>query len=275
MAPRLGLLFLVCRDLHQPQVWRDFLREADGACSVFCHPKGPDLLHGGPLEGFVIAERHETSWGNISLVVAMLALLRAAMEDRSLTHFVFLSESCIPISSMEQIAAALERDGRSRINFITLEEAYTRNPDKPGRFSRAETIPHHHRVFHPQWVLLERAAASRLLAYNLLHRFEKVGIPDESYFGTVLSMVGWDLNQQVVKQDVTWTKWTPGAWHPETIVKITPELRKEWRDSGCFFARKVSPVVVWDPSATDKGTSGAWQESPRQGEAEKDFLQNR
>jgi Core-2/I-Branching enzyme len=111
--PKIGLLFLTRGDVNQPEIWRQFVNQAVGEIKIFCHAKNQENIQGSFLEGTHIDECLETRWGDISLVRAMLALLKAGLQDESLTHFVFLSESCIPIKPWAEIRRRLRFDSRS------------------------------------------------------------------------------------------------------------------------------------------------------------------
>ena len=237
---KLGLLFLTNGALHHPRLWENYLDQGGGSIRSFCHPTQERLLAGTFLEKVIIRERHPTKWGDISLVRAMMALMRAAVADPDLTHFVFASESCIPIRPAADLIELLSLDGRSRFRYLTWPEAKQLEPEKISRMRVAQSIPKDKQHFHPQWVLLERKAVMALIENDMTHLFEMTTIPDESYIGTVLAMSGWDLATSVVRQNTTWCHWTRGAAHPAIISKITPRLEAEWLTSGCFFSRKVA-----------------------------------
>jgi hypothetical protein len=77
---KLGLLFLTRGDVHHVDIWREFVAEAPEQVAIYAHAKHPEQLVGGFLDGKVIADYHETAWGEISLVRATRSLL---LKDHS------------------------------------------------------------------------------------------------------------------------------------------------------------------------------------------------
>ena len=244
--PRLGLLFLTRGDVNHPEIWREFVEEAPGRVRVFSHPKFPAQLKDGFLEGTAIRERHETKWGDISLVRASRAMLLAALEDESLTHFALLSEACVPVRPLPEILKRLELDPRPQFGFKTLKEAVARHASRIGSVPE---VPAGCWRFTSQWWLLDRTAAIFSAGQDYTPLFEKMFVPDEAYFATVLAMQGYPLEGEVVKKDVTWTWWEKDAGSPNEWPELPLERLESLLHSGALFARKF-------PKGADIGRLG-------------------
>lgn len=244
--PRLGLLFLTRGDVNHPEIWREFVSEAPGRVRVLSHPKFPAQLKGGFLEGTAIRERHETKWGDISLVRASRAMLLAALEDESLTHFALLSEACVPVRPLPEILRRLELDPRPQFGFKTLKEAVARHASRIGSVPE---VPAGCWRFTSQWWLLDRTAAIFAAGQDYTPLFEKMFVPDEAYFATVLAMQGYPLEGEVVKKDVTWTWWEKDAGSPNEWPELPLERLESLLHSGALFARKF-------PKGADIGKLG-------------------
>jgi hypothetical protein len=232
---KLGLLFLTRGDVEHPEVWRQFVAEAPESVRIYSHPKFPEQLEGGFLEGTAIAAKFDTQWGDISLVRASRALLLEALQDESLTHFVLLSESCVPVRPLPEILRQLELDPRPRFGFATLDEAL---PGYVGRIGDAPQIPSGCWRFASQWWLLDRIAAIFSVGEDLTHLFEKMFAPDEGYFATVLAMQGYPLEGLVMKTDVTWKSWEVGGVSPTGWIDLPQDRLESLLHSNAFFARK-------------------------------------
>jgi hypothetical protein len=261
---RLGLLFLTKGDVNHPQIWQEFVAEAPDRVRVFSHAKHPEKLKGGFLEGTEISEHFETVWGGIGLVKASRAMLLEALEDESLTHFVLLSESCVPIRPLPEILRRLEIDPRPQIGYKTLKAA----PLRQG--SRAEAVPQMPKGcwrFQPQWWLLDRVAATFSAGKDFTEMFEKMPVPDEAYFATVLAMQGYPLEGIVLKKDVTWTSWEKDAGSPSAWETLPKDRLADMIHSGGLFARKfpkgadigkyglhrsIGPAVAAEPETSRK-----------------------
>jgi hypothetical protein len=244
--PRLGLLFLTRGDVNHPDIWREFVGEAPGRVRVFSHPKFPAQLTGGFLDGTAIRGRHETKWGDISLVRASRAMLLAALEDESLTHFALLSEACVPVRPLPEILKRLELDPRPQFGFKTLKEAVARHASRIGAVPE---VPAGCWRFTSQWWLLDRTAAIFAAGQDYTPLFEKMFVPDEAYFATVLAMQGYPLEGEVVKKDVTWTWWEKDAGSPNEWPRLPLERLESLLHSGALFARKF-------PKGADIGKLG-------------------
>ena len=257
-AARLGLLFLTRGDVHHPQIWREFVTEAPDRVRVFSHSKHPEELKGGFLEGTEISEHFETVWGGIGLVKAARAMLLEALEDETLTHFALLSESCVPIRPLPEILRRLEIDPRPQFGYKTLKDASLRQGP------RAEGVPQMPQGcwrFQSQWWLLDRVAATFSAGQDFTEMFEKMAVPDEAYFATVLAMQGYPLEGHVLKKDVTWTWWEKDAGSPSAWETMPKDRLTEMIHSGALFARKF-------PKGADIGKYGLHR-SVGQGAVEK------
>jgi hypothetical protein len=232
--PKIGLLFLTRGDVNHPHIWREFVAEAPEKVRIFSHVKNRNAVSPGFLRGTCIKQHFDTEWGGIGLVRACRAMLLEAMEDESLTHFVLLSESCVPIRPLPEILRRLELDPRPQFGFDTIKTAH---PKHGARVHGVPQVPDGCWRFQSQWWMLDRIAAIFAAGQDFTDIFAKMEVPDEAYFSTVLSMQGYPLDGSVFKKDVTWTWWknhgSPIAWDT-----MPPERLQDMIHSGAMFARK-------------------------------------
>jgi hypothetical protein len=180
---RLALMFLTKGDTHHPEIWREYVAQAPDGVRVFSHPKNPQELAGGFLEGTATKRLIPTAWGDVSLVRATLALLHAALADPELTHFALVSESCVPVRPLTEVLKLLDWNPRSRFDWRDLTNA------SPTQRRRALDLPQVSGScwrFQSQWWLLERTAAEWVARADYTDVFQKMEVPDEGYFSTVL-----------------------------------------------------------------------------------------
>jgi hypothetical protein len=253
--PTVGFLFLTRGDVNQPGIWRDYLAFAGDRARVYAHSKNPETLPPGSfLLDRQISTRVPTAWGSISLVEATLAMMREALEDSDITHFVLVSESCVPVRSFFSLSRSLRLDPRSRLAMSSPDSVRRMgNIDKARRFDRLEGIGSEHCWFQEQWMCLNREDVSTSIQEHWLQHFKRVWAPDECYFSTVLCAAGKTPGAELLNRQVTWTKWRGGS-HPQQYNQVLPRLAGEIADSGCFFARKFGP-------ASDIGRWGLHQEA--------------
>ena len=250
---RLALLFLTKGDTHHGDIWREYIAEAPEAVRIFCHPKEPRLLAGGFLEGTSIQAHYDTAWGDVSLVRATLALLRAALEDEEMTHFVLLSESCVPVRPLPEVLKLLDWNPKSRFAWRDLGKA---SPTEKRRALELPQVPAACWRFQSQWWLLERTAAEWVARADYTDVFAKMEVPDEGYFSTVLCLLGYPLADRVVQTPCTWTHWEGGPHPLEFAVLPTTEV-ESILESGALFARKF-------PRGADVGRFGLHRSGYRQ-----------
>lgn len=246
-APRLGLLFLTRGDVCQPDVWQEFTAKSDTEVRVFSHPKDQVAASRGFLSGTMIEDWHETEWGKISLVQAMLSLLKAGLADESLTHFAFVSETCIPIRSWREMKRRLTLDPRSMLTFQTSGEM---KPKHRARISLVQDLPDRCRRLHPQWCLLDREAASCVAEVDLTDRFAALEAADEHYIGSILALRGFQDYQRINRSPLTWVNWneTDEIVRPKEHMSVDTALAAELAAFPGFFARKFpegSDVAEW------------------------------
>ncbi len=238
--PKMGLLFLTRGEVNQPRIWREFTADAGDEVKVFCHAKDREEIVGGFLDGTQIEDWHETQWGDISLVRAMLALLKTAMRDETLTHFAFLSEGCIPIRPWAEMRRRLKLDPRS---MMPIKKADEMKPQQRARLDAVRNLSVREMRLHPQWIVLNREAAECVTEDDFTERFSEIFAPDEHYFGTVLAMRGYPIADRVNPTTPTWVEWTGSlrcqrpVIHCETSSRLAAELAAR----PGFFARKFDP----------------------------------
>lgn len=233
-APKLGRLFLTREDVNHPEIWREWTAQAPEGVRVFAHTKN-ELAEGAFLKGNEVSEHYETAWGEVGLVKATRALLREALSDETVTHFMLLSEACLPIRPLGEVLRRLRWDPRPQLRPRAFEKA---PKHFRGRMAKAEEIPPGCNRFSSQWWLLNRTAATMVMREDLSDQFEKVFASDEAYFATVLKMEGYPLEDVILGEEVTWTHWPKGAGSPMSHAEVERKFVQEIVSSQCLFARK-------------------------------------
>lgn len=251
VEPRVAFLFLTRGDHHHPGIWREYLDGAEGERPrILAHTKAREFLESDSiLLQAQIDEEVETAWGGISLVRATLALLRAALEDATATHFVLISESCVPVRPYGELVRSLRLDPRSRMRVQPWHEVRSRNILKAQRLENLPGIRKEVAHFQDQWMCLNREDAGLILTHDRTEAFEGVWAPDEAYFATVLAVLGRPPLQSVANRPITWTEWREGQPHPEEFRHVGGRTAAQIVDSGCFFARKFpegSDIGRWE-----------------------------
>lgn len=240
--PTVAFLFLTHADTNHPQIWNEYFESAGERARVFSHTKDTSLLDESSfLFGRQIEESVETAWGSVSLVEATLALLRAALQHEECTHFVLVSESCIPVRPFSSLTNSLMLDDRSRMRIQPWAEVRRLDILKAQRLENVPGIRKELAHFHDQWICLNRADAALVTEEDWTPAFRNVFAPDEAYFATVMAASGQSPLQSVANRAITWTEWEEGGSHPATYANVPRRLAAQIAESGCFFARKFRP----------------------------------
>lgn len=239
--PKVAFLFLTRGDVHHLDIWEEYLEQTRGRARVLAHTKDTSLISEKSfLREAQIKEKIETEWASLSLVHATLVLLKTALADVDTTHFILVSESCVPVRPFDHLRMNLRRDDRSRMRMWSVADLKRVNPVKGSRMDYLTRIAPENRWFHDQWICLSREDALIVIERDWLQCFERVYIPDECYFATVLAASGKPPLDALVNRPITWTAWQGGA-HPREFAKMLPRDVATISESGCFFARKFPP----------------------------------
>lgn len=240
--PKIGFLFLTTGELHHPNIWRDYLAEAGQQARLFAHVKdSASLTEDSLLQPALVKEDVATEWGSISLVRATLALLREGFAQSDCTHFILVSESCVPVRPFAELSRSLQFDTRSRIQFRSWSETRTKDILRAQRVEKMKTIRKELAHFQEQWMLLSREDAGVVLSEDYTDDFVNVFAPDECYFATVLALKGRNPRQVIVNRAITWTSWKKSSSHPESFAEVSLQTVATILESGHYFARKFPP----------------------------------
>jgi len=235
-----AFMFLTSGNLNQGRMWREYLPSDPDKFGVYCHPKFADRVDDPVLGSAVIKAHVATHWGTISLVRASLLMIRAALADVRHTHFILLSESCVPIKPYGFLAKALTIDPRSVAGYEPYSETELTDPRKVARARHTPLIPRENVFFHSQWMILTREAAQAVTEVDFTSEFENMFAPDELYFLTALAMTGYPVQQRFRNSDPTWNHWTRGSSHPGSFGTVSPGFAADLLLSPSFFARKFT-----------------------------------
>jgi hypothetical protein len=219
----------------------------------------------------VIAERYKVFWGGFNMVLAELALLKAAVSDYDFERFVLVSDDTFPLHSPARILATLREDclwiGQYEVSrqhpvsaryegFYFFDSDATsaqfRVPEQ--RWILPADLDHIRdlerlvqrgkkpiaRLFQgSQWWGLPRDAVSHILSVvgedeHLRESFRFSCVPDEHYFQTIIGMAQRPWRIRGTPMYVDFSR-EPKPYVFRTVDEIAPA-----RQSGQLFIRKVA-----------------------------------
>jgi Core-2/I-Branching enzyme. len=182
---------------------------------------------------------------------------------------MFVTESCIPIASLDSLASLLRKYGTGEDCCCSFLDYYSRQSPRCTRFEE-------HACFHieklpplaiykalPGWCLLSKNHAQQVMnlpeqqlgGKELYPLFQNVWAPEEVFFPTALSLVGSLPGREVVPRSIMWAKWderAKGSQRAHPILyddEFGEPLVTRARKEGCFFMRKFKRklnVLDWE-----------------------------
>lgn len=245
---------------------------------------------------------HRPEWGSVEITRAMIDLLEEALRigtDDSMNsakylstpidtgaqqnkqnippvdRFIFVSESCLPVTTLEEVELALFGPRNASESSVALyDKSWVNARSTPNNgYSRqlqwdairTDNIPHNFIWKADQWMVLNRSHADAVASLPAKHlngrqlwpAFRKCRASDEIYFPTVLSILGIISRQdrkaqvddtskgescaggEIRRRKITYCDWSQGAKNPASFTS------RDWkgvvvkaRGDGCLFARK-------------------------------------
>lgn len=252
--PKVALLFIIIDDLPLEYIWRDWLNGPNSRnIEIFIHAKYPERVRSKWVQDRLIRSNLRPTWGSIELSKAMYYLLEDALSLKSFTadYFIFLSETCIPIYTINDFFNKLQGQSKSWID-------YNNKPSNGYAHSNQfaplkEVVPDVCVYKSDQWVMLNRLNAMQLMDFekqtntsiwSLMNNIVKAS--DEMWIPTILCIMNNGLEHIVEKRKITYVDWGQEIRSPITFEEITPDLIQKARENGCLFMRKFkSKNPMW------------------------------
>jgi hypothetical protein len=176
---KIAFCFLIYDTIHHEELWNLFFKNIDHCCySIYIHYK-----HNVPLqyfEAYKLTHCVDTIYADRSIVHAQNILLENALRDEDNQHFIFLSQSCIPLKHFNYIYRHLDHT----VSY------FNQSPDSY-RFPRCDSLLQYmdKEVIKKasQWCILNRKHSEIVLRNTVyLHWYCDVYAPDEIYYLTTL-----------------------------------------------------------------------------------------
>jgi hypothetical protein len=197
--------------------------------NIYVHPKYPNQVKSF-LKNYIINDLVETKWGKLSIVNAEYNLLKTAFNNTNNKWFILMSESCYPLISYNKLLKEINVKNKSHIFLTTYFTLDNMNFFKASQF----------------WIL-KRDDVEIILKYynkyyNLFLKYNskiRVGVPDETFFITLLMNEIKDYDFINIK--LTFTRWlyVTHTLHPFVFNKLTKMDKKYIKNDNSYFIRKT------------------------------------
>lgn len=276
---KIAFLFLTIDIVKHNKIWEDYFKHHTSKYSIYIHPKYPDKVSIPWMKNNIISNLVPTKWGY--LTNAFYQLLYTAYQDKDNTHFFFVSDSCIPISSFSLFYKYIYsfHKNTSFIHFKSvnidyeLSKRFYKREDK-SNIKKHEGLGNCLSRFHAHILLFDKKKE--------FSSFHSIHCGDEHYLSIIyniepiediqLTYYNWDeipdklevLNKQLRKWyekqektkkknplfkkkiDSLRKKKSDIGKHPKTynIMDITPEIKKKLLKKNYFFMRKIDNQYI-------------------------------
>lgn len=214
---KIAILFLTMGNVNFPQIWEKFFENNKEKYSIYCHPKYPEKVTIEWMKTNIIKKLVPTEWGHFTN--AYVELLKTALKDISNTHFIFASESCIPIKPLCKLEKFISKYSNNT-SFIYLSEFDDYNFKKSNlpknyfnKFNSSNLIK------HSGWFCLSRFHTEKLIMHPDVYKFNKIIAGDEY----ILSLIYSKNDSNFIDFKVTYANWN---YSKKKVEKLNEELRE-------------------------------------------------
>lgn len=219
---KLCYAFLLKDSIIREDIWSEYL-EQDTDFEILAHCYN-DYIGEIPL---TVVERVPTSWEQT--VPAHFQLFEAFLKT-DCTHFILLSESCIPLKSAEYIKKYISDADGTLLTYLSKHtlKKYKKFWNHGNSFRNFDDID---TVAHEQWVIYSRAEVELLSSHKslILNSLSKSG-GDNEMIATFLKK--FNPNFKIFEGRHWYIDWTNCTRHPNILSEIEP--------NESIFARKVN-----------------------------------
>lgn len=262
----IAICLVIVDDLYHEALWREWVELSKSSVKyearLFIHAKHPERISSAWVRSCLLQGRtFKPEWNSPEVIRAMLAILGEAVPNQELRagRFVFGTESCIPIHTLDAVGDALFKEDVSWLNSF---DAGKTNWETGACFRSVDPAVIPPRAVWktiPGWMMLNRRHAAEIvnlqacIGDDLVRAWGPGGpwregrgvwAPEEVFFSTMLALLGYLRKggaDEVRRRTVTYAAWArDGEANPIFHNRLTPSLLAEFRQTGCLFARKFA-----------------------------------
>ena len=249
---KIAFCFLIYDKINNEDHWYKFFEKVDkNKYNIYIHFKKNKKLK--YFEDRKIVSMSNTNWCGPSLVKAQNLLLKEALRDKDNNHFIFISNSCLPIKSFDHIYNNLDINK----SYFYETKSHTKYFDDMIAYKS------------PQWCILNRKHSKLLISGDVEKLNKKIfiyftekgrghvnsfaGCPDEYCYITILNYLGERKNIIITNKDSYYATTYRSQYNeyrnfirsrksgrPSSYTLICPEEISFLKKNKSFFLRKVN-----------------------------------
>jgi len=238
---KLVFCFLTYDNIIRYDVWNSFFKNIDfEKYIVYIHPKNiKDISYYQNIYNFnfkIIKNRVFTKEKyDINIVKATLKLLEESFfDDTNISHFIFLSQSCIPLYNFNKLFDLITSfpnsvisciDGNKKERYLQLSNSLKKNIHINHFFKQ-----------QPNMILI-RDDVEQLIKFNYTSHYNNMTCPDEHYFINILLHI---FKKKIIKKQIHFCNYDLRRTQALEFMNIDANFIDSIRNYGFLFTRKVS-----------------------------------
>ena len=239
---KVAFCFLVYDSIIRYDIWNTFFKNIDeDKYTVFIHPKNiSSKMERADFKYNIVKNRINTkSKDHISIVEATLILLEeASAYDENISHFIFLSQSCIPIYNFNILYDIITKFPYSVISYIdnNKKERYNQLSNTVKRYFDISKF-----IKQQPNMILTKEDVIILLNNNLTAHFNNMQCPDEHYFINVLLNI---FKRHVIRKQINFCNNDMHKTQALEFNYVDTIFINNIRKHGFLFMRKVTDKSI-------------------------------
>lgn len=239
---KLAFCFLIYDSINHEELWNRFFKDVDPSkYNIYIHYKTDKPLK--YFDKYKLKKCVPTKYGDISLVIAQNIMLKEAVKDADNQHFIFVSNSCIPLKSFAHIYNTL-KDNYSYFNMSPQSQCF------PRCNVARQVLEEQYIQKASQWCILNRKHTELMLASSKYLTWFR-DIPDEHAY--ISNLFVNHLEKELITTPnlpdgaTTFTNWEgmpykyPSPKNLKNYSKISEEELIYLLNSRSLFGRKFAP----------------------------------
>ncbi len=237
MSSIIAFCFLTYDKIIRYDIWNKFFENIDkNKYIVFIHPKVIKDFSSYYTFPYNIVKNKVITTGkdNITIVNATLQLLKETYySNDNISHFVFLSQSCIPLYSFDKLYNVIT-------NFKLSVVSYIDNNKKDRYYQLSDLIKKY--INYNQFVkqqpnmILIKSDVELFIKNDLTYYYDKMTCPDEHYFINNLLYI---FKRDIIKQQTHFCNNKLDRTQALEFKNVYNIFIKEIRKYGFLFMRKL------------------------------------
>jgi hypothetical protein len=234
---KIAFCFLTYDIIIRYDIWNTFFENSDiNKYVVFIHPK--NIINFTPYKfnyNIVKNRIKTTSKDNITIVKTTLKLLEETYKyDKDITHFIFLSQSCIPLYSFEILYNIITKIPLSLISYIdhNRKERYYQLSNNIKKY-----INHTQFIKQQPNMILIKDDVYNLINNDFTLYFHNITCPDEHYF---INIILYIFKKNIIKKQITFCNYDFTKTQALEFNNISNSFIETIRNYGFLFMRKLN-----------------------------------